>query len=82
MKRGNCPDTETLQLIERVLPIVLCSMVVSALIIYEHVNERLNQWLQEERRRFAFKASHDSLTDLPNREEFFPAREIGHARSR
>ncbi|HQQ64288.1 MAG TPA: GGDEF domain-containing protein [Pseudomonadales bacterium] len=64
-------DTETLQLIERVLPIVLCFMVVSALIIYEHVNERLNQWLQEERRRFAFKASHDSLTDLPNREEFF-----------
>lgn len=64
-------DPETLQMIERVLPIVLCFMVVSALIIYEHVNERLNQWLQEERRRFAFKASHDSLTDLPNREEFF-----------
>jgi diguanylate cyclase (GGDEF)-like protein len=64
-------DPETLALIERVLPIVLCFMVVSSLIIYEHVNERLNLWLQEERRRFAFKASHDSLTDLPNREEFF-----------
>ena len=64
-------DQETLDVIERVLPVVLCFMVVTALIIYERVNEKLNQWLQEERQRFAFKASHDSLTDLPNREEFY-----------
>lgn len=64
-------DPDTLQLIERVLPVVLCFMVVIALIIYEKVNEQLNRWLHEERKRFAFKASHDSLTDLPNREEFY-----------
>ncbi|MCC7516931.1 MAG: GGDEF domain-containing protein [Pseudomonadales bacterium] len=64
-------DPDNLQVITRILPVVLCFMVVSALIIYEQVNQRLNQWLQEERIRFAFKASHDSLTDLPNREEFF-----------
>jgi diguanylate cyclase (GGDEF)-like protein len=64
-------DADTLQVIERVLPVVLCFMVVTALIIYERLNEQLNQWLQEERQRFAFKASHDSLTDLPNREEFY-----------
>jgi diguanylate cyclase (GGDEF)-like protein len=64
-------DSETLHVLERALPIVLCFMVVSALVIYERVNMTLHQWLQEERIRFAFKASHDSLTDLPNREEFF-----------
>lgn len=64
-------DEDTLMLISRVLPVVLCFMVVIALIIYEHVNAQLNQWLQEERQRFAFKASHDALTDLPKREEFY-----------
>lgn len=64
-------DSATLHLLENALPIVLCFMVVSALVIYERVNLTLYQWLQEERIRFAFKASHDSLTDLPNREEFY-----------
>lgn len=64
-------DRNTLLMIARVLPIVLCFMVVIALIIYERVNEQLHRWLREERQRFAFKASHDSLTDLPNREEFY-----------
>jgi diguanylate cyclase (GGDEF)-like protein len=64
-------DPDTLQMMERILPVLLCFMVVTALIIYEHVNQTLNQWLQEERIRFAFKASHDSLTDLPNRDEFY-----------
>lgn len=64
-------DEESLQLLARVLPVLLCFMVIIALIIYERVNARLNQWLDEEKQRFAFKASHDSLTDLPNREEFF-----------
>lgn len=70
-KAWQLSDPETLQVIERVLPVILCFMVVTALIIYERLNEQLNQWLQEERQRFAFKASHDSLTDLPNREEFY-----------
>lgn len=64
-------DSATLRLLENALPIVLCFMVVTALLIYERVNHTLYQWLQEERIRFAFKASHDSLTDLPNREEFY-----------
>ena len=64
-------DSATLQLLENALPIVLCFMVVSALVIYERVNLTLYRWLEEERIRFAFKASHDSLTDLPNREEFY-----------
>ncbi len=64
-------DPATLSMMSHVLPITLCFMVVVALVIYERVNAQLNGWLQEERQRFAFKASHDSLTDLPNREEFF-----------
>lgn len=64
-------DSATLRMLERALPVVLCFMVVSALVIYERVNLTLHQWLQEERIRFAFKASHDALTDLPNREEFY-----------
>lgn len=64
-------SADTLGFLDRTLPIVLCFMVVIALVIYEHINKQLNQWLQEEKQRFAFKASHDALTDLPNREEFF-----------
>lgn len=70
-KSWQLADPETLAVIKRALPVVLCFMVVSALIIYERVNEKLHKWLEEERQRFAFKASHDSLTDLPNREEFY-----------
>jgi diguanylate cyclase (GGDEF)-like protein len=55
----------------RFLPFVMASMVIFALIVYELMNESLKRQLNRERNRFAFKASHDSLTDLPNRSEFY-----------
>jgi len=55
----------------RFLPFVMISMTVFGLVVYELVSDGLKKQLNRERNRFAFKASHDSLTDLPNREEFY-----------
>ncbi len=55
----------------RFLPFIIMSMIITALVIYELVSESLKKQLNREKNRFAFKASHDSLTDLPNREEFY-----------
>ena len=55
----------------RYLPFVIAAMITLALVIYELINERLKRQLNRERNRFAFKASHDALTDLPNRAEFY-----------
>lgn len=53
------------------LTFITLLLVGGALIIYELINENLKQKLNEERNRFEHKASHDSLTGLPNRFEFF-----------
>ncbi|MCB1616513.1 MAG: GGDEF domain-containing protein [Pseudomonadales bacterium] len=50
---------------------VLLIMVGGGLIIYELINESLKRKLNDERNRFQHRASHDSLTGLPNRFEFF-----------
>lgn len=55
----------------RFLPFVMASMIIFALMVYELMSESLKRQLNRERNRFAFKASHDSLTDLPNRSEFY-----------
>jgi diguanylate cyclase (GGDEF)-like protein len=49
----------------------LLSVVGGALIIYEIINGQLTRKLSEERNRFEHKASHDDLTGIPNRFEFF-----------
>jgi len=53
------------------LQIVLVTMVAGALTIYEMMNTLLTRSLDEERNRFEHKASHDELTGIPNRFEFF-----------
>ncbi|MEZ5572049.1 MAG: GGDEF domain-containing protein [Halioglobus sp.] len=45
--------------------------VGGALVIYEVINSQLTKMLNEERNRFEHKASHDDLTGIPNRFEFF-----------
>jgi len=50
---------------------ILLIMVGGALIMYETVNSLLTRQLHEERNRFEHKASHDDLTGVPNRFEFF-----------
>ena len=53
------------------MQLVLLGLVAGALIIYEMLNGLLNRQLHEERNRFEHKASHDDLTGVPNRFEFF-----------
>lgn len=53
------------------LQFVLILMVGGALIVYETINNLLTKTLNEERNKFEHKASHDHLTGIPNRFEFF-----------
>lgn len=53
------------------LQFILILIVGGALIIYEIINAQLASKLHEERNRFEHKASHDDLTGIPNRFEFF-----------
>jgi diguanylate cyclase (GGDEF)-like protein len=53
------------------LQFLMLIMLGGALMIYETINGLLNKTLKEERNRFEHKASHDHLTGIPNRFEFF-----------
>jgi diguanylate cyclase (GGDEF)-like protein len=53
------------------LQFTLIFIVGGALIIYEIINAQLARKLHEEKNRFEHKASHDDLTGIPNRFEFF-----------
>jgi diguanylate cyclase (GGDEF)-like protein len=53
------------------LQFTLFLIVGGALIIYEIINAQLARKLHEEKNRFEHKASHDDLTGIPNRFEFF-----------
>ena len=62
------PDQQTLMGIT--LRFVTLVMVGGTLVIYEHITESLNRRLSTERNKFAHQASHDELTQIPNRMEF------------
>lgn len=64
------------------LQFVLLFMVGGALIIYETINGQLTRKLNEEINKFEHKASHDDLTGVPNRFEFFRRLKLGIDQSR
>jgi diguanylate cyclase (GGDEF)-like protein len=64
-------NTNLVQAMYSSLQFVLLTMLGGALIIYETINGLLNKKLNEERNRFEHKASHEDLTGIPNRFEFF-----------
>jgi len=64
-------STEDIEAMYFSLQLVLLLLVGGALVIYETLNGLLNRQLNEERNRFEHKASHDDLTGVPNRFEFF-----------
>lgn len=64
------------------LNLAILGLVGGGLVIYELINENLKQKLNEERNRFEHRASHDSLTGLPNRFEFFRRLKTGIIESR
>jgi diguanylate cyclase (GGDEF)-like protein len=59
------------------LQFILLFMVGGALFIYETINGQLTRKLNEEINRFEHKASHDDLTGIPNRFEFFRRLKLG-----
>jgi diguanylate cyclase (GGDEF)-like protein len=65
-------DSQALINLMRVgLNIMLFCMVAGVLVVYELINENLKNKLHEERSKFEHRASHDALTSIPNRFEFF-----------
>jgi len=72
---------ESLSVFQIILPVATTVIVVCVLIVYELVNTRLKDQLNEERDQFEFQASHDALTGLPNRKEFFRQLSAGIAES-
>ncbi|MCB1616360.1 MAG: GGDEF domain-containing protein [Pseudomonadales bacterium] len=64
----NALITQTLALS---VPIIGAIMVVSSLIFYELLTNRLQMELEKERNKYQWDATHDALTGLPNRPEFY-----------
>ena len=52
------------------IPLITCLQIIAAVSIYEVNSMRLKGMLAQERNEFEFKASHDPLTGLANRDEF------------
>jgi len=65
------PNTSVIKPFSLMLQFILLTIVAGALTIYELMNSLLTRSLDEERSRFEHKASHDDLTGIPNRFEFF-----------
>lgn len=64
-------DPKQLELMRVALNIMIFAMVTGLLIVYELINENLKSKLNEEKSKFEHRASHDALTGIPNRFEFF-----------
>lgn len=65
------PDEHARNLLRIGLQVIFILSNSGALLVYEIMNERLKLQLHEERNEFEQQASHDSLTGIPNRFEFF-----------
>jgi diguanylate cyclase (GGDEF)-like protein len=64
-------DEHIRKILTLITPVTIGSMVIAGLIIYEFITQGLRNELQEERNKFHWDATHDALTGLPNRPEFF-----------
>lgn len=58
------------------VPLVAMAMMVFSMIFYEVLAGRLRKALQEDRNRLHWDATHDALTGLPNRPEFYNRLEL------
>lgn len=65
------PSQELIDILRIGLHIMLFCMVAGVLVVYELINENLKNNLNEEKSKFEHRASHDALTSIPNRFEFF-----------
>ena len=59
------------------VPLTTGAMVIGGMMIYETITTQLQNTLKNERNKFRWEATHDSLTGLPNRSEFFRRLKIG-----
>lgn len=62
---------EIINLMRIGLNVMIYCMVAGVLVVYELINENLKTKLHEEKSKFEHRASHDALTSIPNRFEFF-----------
>jgi diguanylate cyclase (GGDEF)-like protein len=65
------PSQAIHQSLQLAIPIITALMVVGSILFYDTLAERLQDELEEERNKFQWDATHDALTGLPNRPEFF-----------
>ncbi len=65
------PSQDLMHLLNLGLHVMLFCMVAGVLVVYELINENLKDKLNEEKSKFEHRASHDALTSIPNRFEFF-----------
>ncbi len=70
------PNQLVWQSIALFVPLVGIAMVVFSLIFYEMLTRRLQFSLQVERNKLHWDATHDALTGLPNRPEFYNRLEL------
>lgn len=59
------------------IPLTVGVMMIAAMAIYESITMRLCSELQREKNKFMWEATHDALTELPNRPEFFQRLQLG-----
>ncbi len=70
------PNRRVWQSLALFVPLVGTAMVVFGMIFYELLTQRLQSALQHERNQFHWDATHDALTGLPNRPEFYHRLEL------
>lgn len=70
------PNQLVWQSIALFVPLVGTALVVFSLVFYELLTRRLQYALQEERNQFHWDATHDALTGLPNRPDFYQRLEL------
>ncbi len=76
------PEQQTRQTLEIICFFVLIFMGTTGLVFYEWMYRDLQNKLKEERDSYVYQASHDMLTGLPNRFQFFEYFERTLARAR
>lgn len=70
------PNQRVWQSLGLFVPLVAMAMMVFSMIFYEVLAGHLRKALQEDRNRLHWDATHDALTGLPNRPEFYNRLEL------
>jgi len=70
-------DATTIKSLSLAVPLAAGIIVTGGIAIYEMITNSLRKKLQNERNKFKWEATHDALTGLPNRPEFYHRLQLG-----